>query len=122
MLDSARIWGGDDTHCRGARTTKDTSELSQPESRVGKELQAKLAYNSVKAAVLERQCLAVRSHLPKQRFVQPVACSFEHRGRDVRSNHETRSADDRERHHRSFSRSGGYIEHSAARPQRSRGK
>src|ERR1700719_3173110 len=107
------IWGGVDTRGCAAAKTKNTSELPQPKSRVREELQAKLAYHCIETAVLERQCLAVSGHRPKRSSPQPVARSFQHCWRDVRSNHDARSADDREGHQRGFPRSGRDIEHSA---------
>ena len=70
---------------------------------------------SVKTPVRERQCLTVSGYRPKRRFVQPIARRFEHRGRDVRDDHEARSADHRECRQRCLARSGGDIEHSVSR-------
>src|SRR5271169_6184957 len=109
------VRGRDDTYCDAAPAAKDASELHQPESRIRKELQAKLAYDGIETTVSERQCLAVSGYRPKRRVVQPVARTFEHRGRDVCPNHETRSADDWECHQRGLARSSRDIEHSAPR-------
>jgi hypothetical protein len=109
------VWGGDDTYCRGAPNTKDAAELTQSASRVRKELQAELAYHGVKTAVLDGN--AWPSAPTDQNDGSPSRSrSFQHRGRDVRSDHETRSAGDRERHPCGLARSGGDIEHSAPRP------
>jgi hypothetical protein len=74
-----------------------------------------LAYDGIETAVPEWQCLAVSGYWPKQRFVQTGTRTFEHRGRNVRTDHESRRAYDRERDHRGLTRSGGDIEHSVPR-------
>ena len=89
---------------------EDTSELCQPEARVRKELQAKLADDSVKTTALERQGLAVSGYWPKKWFAQPAARAFKHRGRDVRTNDDAGGADDREYRQRGRARSGGDIQ------------
>jgi len=104
------VGGGDNTYRGAAPRAEDTSELCQPEARVRKELQAELADDGVENTVPERQRLAVSGYRPKRWFSQPVARALKHRRRDVRTNHDTRSADGRKCHQRDLTRSGGDIE------------
>src|SRR5262244_2104762 len=99
------VWRGVDTYPCATANAKDASELLEPESRVREELQAELACNGIETTVPERQCLTVTGHRPKRRFVQPLARCCQHRGRDVRADHEARSSDDRESHQSGLSRS-----------------
>jgi hypothetical protein len=109
------VWGRDDTDPKAAAVAKDPSELRQPECRIRKELQAKLAYDAIEAGVPEWQSLTVGGYWPKELFVHPATRTFEHRRRDVRPDHEARRSNDWERHLRGLARSGAYVEHSAAR-------
>ena len=54
----------DNAHCDTAAAAEDPAELGQSASRICKELQAKLADDTIEAGVPERQCLAVSGHRP----------------------------------------------------------
>src|SRR5579859_3151578 len=108
------VGAGDDAYSGATSVAKDTSELLQSEAGIWKELQTKLADNSVKAAIGERQCLPVRRYWQKGRLIQSVASTFEHGRSDIGADQASRWTNGRRDSDSGFPGSGAHIEHLSA--------
>jgi hypothetical protein len=93
---------------------KDAPELRKTPHRIRKKLQAELAHDSVKAAISERQRLAVHRHGLKRARAEPGACCREHHWRDIGANHASRRCNLGHREQRGLAWSRGDIEHAVA--------
>src|SRR5215470_7787092 len=83
----------DDAYPGASSTAQHASELLQPEVRIRKELQAKLADHGIKGAIWEWQRLSVRSYRQKGQLIQSTACPFEHSRGDINANQASRRTD-----------------------------
>jgi hypothetical protein len=70
---------GDDTYCGAPTVAQDAPKLGEALCRVGKEHQAELAQDAIKAGIAESQRLAVGDHRSIG-FGQSGAARSEHRG------------------------------------------
>jgi hypothetical protein len=93
---------------------EDAPELGKTPGGIREKLQAELAHDGVKAAISERQRLAVHGHGLKHSLTEPGVGRREHRRRDIRANHASCWCDYGQRAQRSLAWSRSDIEHAIA--------